>query len=91
MPHDLLLRSGHVLDPANGRDGVLNVAVADGRIARVAAGLDVGAAAQVVDVAGLYVTPGLIDIHVHVYPTAVRAGRAGSVRSSPTLTPSAPA
>ena len=64
----MLLRGGHVIDPANGRDGVADVGIADGKIARIGPGLDATAAKQVVDVSGLYVTPGLIDIHVHVYP-----------------------
>jgi dihydroorotase len=65
---DLLLRGGHVIDPANGRDGPMDVAITGDRIARVAPAIDAGAATRVVDVSGLYVTPGLIDIHVHVYP-----------------------
>jgi dihydroorotase len=65
--YDLLLRGGHVIDPANGRDGVMDVAVAGGRVARVAPHV-AGEAKRTVDVSGLYVTPGLIDIHVHVYP-----------------------
>jgi dihydroorotase len=67
-PFDVLLRGGHVIDPANGRDGVADVGIADGKIARIGPDLDAAAAKQVVDVSGLYVTPGLIDIHVHVYP-----------------------
>jgi dihydroorotase len=65
---DLLLKGGHVIDPANGRDGPMDVAIAGDKIARVAPNIDVGPGARVVDVSGLYVTPGLIDIHVHVYP-----------------------
>ncbi len=67
-PYDLVLRGGHVIDPANGRDELADVAINGGKIARVAPSLDTGGAKQVVDVSGLYVTPGLIDIHVHVYP-----------------------
>lgn len=70
---DLILRGGHVIDPANGRNGVMDVAVKDTRIVRVAPDI-ADAAETVLDVAGLYVTPGLIDIHVHVYP---RRGEAG--------------
>jgi dihydroorotase len=70
--YDLLLKGGHVVDPANGVDGPADVAIKDGRIARVAPaggqGIAPADATRVVDVAGLYVTPGLIDIHVHVYP-----------------------
>jgi dihydroorotase len=67
--YDVLLKGGHVIDARNGIDGVMDVAVAGGKIAAVRAGIDPGMARQVVDVAGLYVTPGLIDIHVHVFAT----------------------
>ncbi|HEY3062114.1 MAG TPA: amidohydrolase/deacetylase family metallohydrolase [Chloroflexota bacterium] len=67
VQYDLVLRGGHVIDPANERDAVLDVAIQDGRIARVAPSI-ADAATTVLDVAGLYVTPGLIDIHVHVFP-----------------------
>jgi dihydroorotase len=73
-PYDLLLKGGHVIDPRNGVDGVMDVAVADGKIAAVRAGIDAAQARQVVDVAGLYVTPGLIDIHVHVFATTGMRG-----------------
>src|SRR5689334_350508 len=65
-PYDLLLKGGHVLDPANGLDGILDVAVAGGKIAAVGKDIPAAQAKKVVDVAGLYVTPGLIDIHYHV-------------------------
>jgi dihydroorotase len=64
--YDLLLKKGHVIDPANGLDGQMDVAVAVGRIAAVQKDIPVDQAAKVVDVSGLYVTPGLIDIHYHV-------------------------
>lgn len=64
--HDLLLRGGHVIDPRNGLDGVADVAIAGGKVAAVGPDLK-GTAARLVDVSGLYVTPGLIDIHVHVF------------------------
>lgn len=67
--YDLLLKSGHVIDPANHISRVMDVAVQGGRIARVAEHIDSAQARQVVDASGLYVTPGLIDIHVHVYHT----------------------
>lgn len=67
MQYDLVLKGGHVIDPANGRDGIMDVAIGDGRVARVGPGID-DPADHTLDVAGLYVTPGLIDIHVHVYP-----------------------
>src|SRR4051812_45804762 len=65
--YDLLLKGGHVIDPANGIDGVMDVAVNGARIARVAESIPAAQARNTVDVSGLYVTPGLIDIHTHVY------------------------
>jgi len=67
--YDLLLKHGHVIDPKNHIDGQMDVAIAGGRIAAVDADINPELAAQVVDVQGLYVTPGIIDIHVHVYHT----------------------
>jgi dihydroorotase len=72
--YDLVLTGGHVIDPRNGIDGVMDVAVAEGRIAAVRANIDRAQARQVVDVGGLYVTPGLIDIHVHVFATTGMRG-----------------
>jgi dihydroorotase len=65
--YDLLLKNGHVIDPANKVDGVADVAVAGGKIARVAANIPASQARKVLDVGGLYVTPGLIDLHAHVF------------------------
>jgi dihydroorotase len=67
--YDLLLTGGRVIDPANHLDGPAEVAVAAGKIAAVEREIDPGQAARVVDVSGGYVTPGLIDIHAHVYHT----------------------
>jgi dihydroorotase len=77
-PYDLLLRGGHVIDPANGRNAVADVAIKRGKVAVVAPTLDPASAVKSVDVSGLYVTPGLIDIHVHVYAgTGERRSYAG--------------
>jgi len=65
--YDLLIRGGHVIDPRNGINEVRDVAVSKGLIASVARNIPASDAARVVDAAGLYVTPGLVDIHVHVY------------------------
>ena len=62
----LLLKGGHVIDPANHIDGVTDVAVSGGKIAAVQQDIPVNQAGKVVDVSGLYVTPGLIDIHFHI-------------------------
>lgn len=66
-PFDIVLKGGHLIDPGNRVDSVMDLAIRDGKIAAVAANIPAGAAKQVVDVKGLYVTPGLVDIHVHVY------------------------
>jgi dihydroorotase len=64
---DLLIRNGHVIDPGNTIDAVMDVAIAGGKIARVAASIDPASARRVADATGLYVVPGLIDIHAHVF------------------------
>ena len=66
---DMLLKGGHVIDPKNNIDAVMDVAISGSRIARVAPNLDPASAATVVNVSGHFVTPGLIDIHVHAYHT----------------------
>ena len=65
--YDLLLTGGHVIDPANNVDDVRDVAIRNGRIARVAASIPAQSARRTVDMKGLYVVPGLVDIHSHVY------------------------
>jgi dihydroorotase len=65
--YDLVLKGGHVIDPRNGIDAVRDVAIRDHKIAEVAEHIQAGPGAKVVDVTGLYVIPGLVDIHVHVY------------------------
>jgi dihydroorotase len=65
--YDLLLKGGHVIDARNNVDAVRDVAIAGGKIALVAPSIPAAEAGKVIDVAGLYVTPGLIDIHAHVY------------------------
>jgi dihydroorotase len=65
--YDLLLRGGHVIDPKANLSAVRDVAIRDGKVAAVAADIDPAAALKAVDVTGLYVTPGLIDLHVHVF------------------------
>jgi dihydroorotase len=67
--YDLLIRGGHVIDPKNNIDGAADVAVAGGRIAAVGPNLDASKARQVIDAKGLYVTPGLVDLHTHVFHT----------------------
>ncbi|MCS6859196.1 MAG: amidohydrolase/deacetylase family metallohydrolase [Abditibacteriales bacterium] len=66
-PYDLLLKGGHVIDAANGVDGVRDVAIKGNKIAAVAADIPTALARKTIHVAGYYVTPGLIDIHAHVF------------------------
>jgi dihydroorotase len=76
--YDLLLRGGHVIDARNGLSAIRDVAIAAGRIAAVAERIDPAEALKTVDVSGLYVTPGLVDIHVHVFAgTGEKASYAG--------------
>ncbi len=64
---DLLIKGGHVIDPRNNVNAVMDVAVAGGKIALVAGNIARERARDVADATGLYVTPGLIDIHAHVF------------------------
>jgi dihydroorotase len=64
---DLLIKNGHVIDPRNGIDSVMDVAVTGAKIARVAGNIDPAQARRVADATGLHVVPGLIDIHAHVF------------------------
>ena len=64
---DLLLTGGTVLNPATKLNQILDVGVAGNRVAAIGAGLPRADAKKVLDVAGCYVTPGLIDFHVHSY------------------------
>ena len=64
---DILIKNGHVFDAKNNLDTLLDVAIADGKILQVAPDIDAENAKKVVDATGLYVVPGLIDIHTHVF------------------------
>ena len=66
MTYDVLLTGGHIIDPKNGIDALANIAIKDGKIAAVGADVH-GEATKTLDVTGHYVTPGLIDIHLHAY------------------------
>jgi dihydroorotase len=67
MSYDLILRGGRVVDPSQKLDAVTDVAFADGKVARIGAGLRPDVKTDVRDVSGRIVTPGLIDLHTHVY------------------------
>src|SRR5215217_6203064 len=71
--YSIIIKGGHVIDPKNNIDGPMDIAIegtpggTDGKIALVTKNIDPKLAAQVVDAKGMYVTPGLIDIHVHYF------------------------
>ncbi|MEO6108376.1 MAG: amidohydrolase/deacetylase family metallohydrolase [Cyclobacteriaceae bacterium] len=64
---DILLKGGHVIDPKNKIDGKMDVAITDGKISQVSADIPVTNAKKVIYATGLFVTPGLIDMHTHVF------------------------
>jgi len=71
---DLILTGGRIIDPATGRDETADIAFGDGKVAEIGRDLPTRDA-EVVDVRGLLVVPGLIDLHTHVYSNASVAGR----------------
>jgi len=70
VKYDLLIQHGEVLDPAAGLKGRLDVAVSGGKIAAVAPSIPENDARQTISARGLYVTPGLIDVHAHIFVNA---------------------
>lgn len=75
--YDFLIKGGHVVDPKNKLSSVRDVAIKDGRIAAVEANIPARRALKTVNASNLYVTPGLIDIHVHVFPGEKKNDYAG--------------
>ncbi|ACB26337.1 dihydroorotase [Methylobacterium sp. PvP062] len=67
MQHDLILKGARVIDPSQNHDGICDVAFADGRVSGFGRDLQASPGTQVRDMAGAIVTPGLIDLHTHVY------------------------
>ena len=67
MGYDLILRGGRVIDPSQKLDAINDVAFSQGKVARIGPGLKADAGTDVRDVSGAIVTPGLIDMHTHVY------------------------
>ena len=74
MPFDLILSGGRVIDPSQGFDAVADVGFSDGRVARVGRNLEAGPGTDVRDVSHHIVTPGLIDLHTHVYEGGTSLG-----------------
>ena len=78
LPYDLLLKGGHLLDDKNKIDAMRDVGIKDGKIAAVGENLSTKDALKTIDVNGMYVSPGLIDLHTHVYTgTGERGSYAG--------------
>ncbi|HEX8039371.1 MAG TPA: amidohydrolase/deacetylase family metallohydrolase, partial [Chryseosolibacter sp.] len=67
QPYSIVIKGGTVIDPKNNINAVMDVAILDGKIALVSKNIDARGARQVVDAKGLYVVPGLIDLHGHVF------------------------
>jgi dihydroorotase len=65
--HDMLLKGGHLIDPKNDINKPMDVAITDGKISAVESKINPNQASKVIDISGLYITPGLIDMHVHVF------------------------
>lgn len=65
--YDILLKGGHLIDPKNKINEKMDLAISEGKVALVATEISPSAAKKVIDVKGLYITPGLIDIHVHAF------------------------
>jgi dihydroorotase len=65
--YDLLIRGGQVIDPSQGLSAQTNIAIRQGKVARIAANIAESEARQVLDARKMIVTPGLVDVHVHVY------------------------
>ena len=82
--YDVLLRGGHVIDPRNNISATRDVAIAAGKIAAVAPQINPADAAKTIDVAGLHVIPGIVDIHTHVY---AGTGEKGSYAGDNSLYP----
>ncbi len=74
MPYDIVITGGQVIDPGRGVDAPLDVAIKDGKIAKVAAGIDASQGERSIDASGHIVTPGLIDIHAHIFEHGVGNG-----------------
>lgn len=65
--YDLVLKNGHIIDPKNKVDVVSDIAIKDGKIAKIANKIPTNSSKKIIDATGLYITPGFIDMHTHVF------------------------
>ena len=68
--YNVLLKNGHVIDPANQVDGIRDIGITGDRISRVATAIPASESRKTIDLSGLYVTPGLVDLHAHAFGNA---------------------
>lgn len=80
---DILLKGGHVIDPKNNINETMDVAILDGKILKVAKNISAEQVRQEIDIRGLYVTPGLINMHTHVYAGSNRGFTSGTSSQFP--------
>src|SRR5689334_16666233 len=74
MMYDLLLKGGRILDPSTGLNGTQDIAIEQGKVAGIEAQIALESARRVVEIPGTIVTPGLIDLHAHVFEGFTRLG-----------------
>ncbi len=66
-PYSIVIKGGHIIDPKNDIDAVMDIAIKDGKIAAIAKSIDGTQGTQLVNAKGMFITPGLIDLHVHFF------------------------
>lgn len=66
-PYNIVIKGGHIIDPKNNVDEVMDIAIKDGKIAAIAKSIDGSQGTQLVNAKGMFITPGLIDLHVHFF------------------------
>ena len=76
QPYDLVLKGGHLIDPKNEVNQIRDVGITGGKIARVAENIPPGEARKVINISGLYIAPGFVDLHTHI---VVGSGLRGSL------------
>lgn len=65
--YDLVLKNGHIIDPKNKIDAIGDIAIKDGKVAKIASGIPDNSSKKIINATGLYIAPGFIDIHTHVF------------------------